>query len=710
MRTRPGGPASWLRAIWQPEIGGALLVGLGIRLVLLPFFSDPYNYWGTYVTTGMLVRGVDPFYVFAADPRFRAVSLWGYPGLYFLFTESAYGLSLGNGFLYGILLRVPHAILDIGTTILLYRTARRLGGSESMAKLAALGFLFNPFSILVSSVWGTNDPIPVFFTALAVYLSLAEDEGSRLWGAWALGLGIAAKLYPILFLPLILARERRAGRATVKAALALIPVALTSLPFLLSDMSAYLGTLLHLTGGISGANAGLLDPQGTALQLLESATGPLNSLVSIAVAGLLLFALAWAVRRVRVGTMELVAAGGLLLCLAYLFSVRWNANYFLWTVPFVAVYAALRLEGLARWLLSLFWVPGLAFTLVYNGWSDPYTGANGFAYWTLIVGGPRLRPFEYLPSWTSRLLVALIVIWLALSALLFLFPKILALVPARLHVAARPRPSPPRIDGLSTRAGLAVLAACLVAAGGAAAYLDGHHVPITPTDFGTFSVQPDGPYAFADDFHADILSFRWSFQGDGRYALHAENGTGILLDTFQEGLAASLQADVGATSIHLEARFKLEAKYGLQPLVLFSEPGGRLAILTSRVGSALRLSYYDFLEIQSYPLDPPTTGWMDFRFDANATGRVVRILNTTLTLPPDPSLDWVRFGQPQDVVDGGGAFEIASVSMTWTGIPPAYEPSLPISALAAGAAIVASPLLIPLGTTRRARVKPKSPA
>ncbi|HEX8923662.1 MAG TPA: hypothetical protein VF828_02935 [Patescibacteria group bacterium] len=93
--------------------------------------------------------------------------------------------------LYLFFLKIPYIFADLGIGYLFYKMTGRL-------KPAVL-WLFNPFTIYFVYILANFDIIPVFFTFLSYYL-LREKRLTA--SALSLGLAIALKAYPVIFLPL----------------------------------------------------------------------------------------------------------------------------------------------------------------------------------------------------------------------------------------------------------------------------------------------------------------------------------------------------------------------------------------------------------------------------------------------------------------------------------------------------------------------------
>lgn len=103
-------------------------------------------------------------------------------------------------FIYYFLLKQPMIFADIGIAIVLAKIIVASKGATS-ARLGSLLWLYFPFGIIVSSLWGALDPIALFFVLLsAYYLTTSRALGSAAF----LGLAIFLKTIPIVGLPIFL--------------------------------------------------------------------------------------------------------------------------------------------------------------------------------------------------------------------------------------------------------------------------------------------------------------------------------------------------------------------------------------------------------------------------------------------------------------------------------------------------------------------------
>lgn len=653
----------WLGRWWEPSIGKALLIGLAIRVFLLPWFNNPYNFWGSYMATDLLVQGFDPFQVFTEDPRLAELQPWGYPAFYFLFTTFAYGASFGDTFLYGVWLRLPSVFFDLGTTILLFRIARLMGGSQKLARLVALAFLFNPFSILVTSVWGTNDPIPIFFSVLGIFYILRGQDRDSSRGALALGLGIAIKLYPLLLVPIGLARLSKLRERMRFAALAfLVPLAISA-PFLITNASSYLRVLFGFASGqgepLAGPTLPLLDPQFTILQGISWVAGPIGLEVAFLLASILGIGLYWTYLRVKTGRLHPVLASGFVLALAWLLSVRWSFNYVLWIVPFTTIFAVLRLSGWRKWLVGTFWAPAMVFGLVYDGWyPDPFSGASGLPYPMLISFASNLRVHEWFPYYLAAVLVTSVI-----GMTLYVFWSLaragnLRQVGPRKSINLTSRDRSVSTDLIFARRvskGLAIslLLALLIAS--VSIQLSNRN-PVTPRDFGMLEIDQNGRVSEQENFRALILPFMWIFRGTGRYVLQANGTDGVLIDTVTPAGVASLERALGSDFLSTVITFRIVERYGPQPLIITRGLGGWFGIVSGRMDESDVFSYVDEVTNESHELGFVSESWHTVSLTSSKHERRISIEDETLVLPAAGPAHDISIGHGLAFEKGGGAF------------------------------------------------------
>lgn len=191
-----------------------LVLGLAVREAFSFWTGHPFDF-EIWVRVGYWVaRGYSPYnsvpiapgLSFANDfgsglnPAIGYLPFWPIllAGIYELFTL----VGGGNRFVYYFMIKQPIILADVGVAFLLYLYVNRR--NPGMATKVMALWLFSPFTIILSSMWGIFDSIAMFFVMLAL---LAPEGSGR--SAWE-GLAAFAKSIPLIFiLPLSYSRERR---------------------------------------------------------------------------------------------------------------------------------------------------------------------------------------------------------------------------------------------------------------------------------------------------------------------------------------------------------------------------------------------------------------------------------------------------------------------------------------------------------------------
>jgi len=139
-----------------------------------------------YPTTGSI--GYPPLSAFIFGLTYRAYVLLGEP----------------SRFVYYFLLKQPMIVADVGVAIVLAKIIL-LSGEAKSAQNVSLIWLYFPFGIILSSMWGQLDPIALLLSLLATYYFLLSR-----WvlSAVMLGLAVYLKILPIVFLPVFLLQPR----------------------------------------------------------------------------------------------------------------------------------------------------------------------------------------------------------------------------------------------------------------------------------------------------------------------------------------------------------------------------------------------------------------------------------------------------------------------------------------------------------------------
>lgn len=125
------------------------------------------------------------------------------------------------------LLKLSYLFFDIFLGILLYKIV-----DPKKATLAFSFWMFNPISLYATYMMGQFDIIPTFFTMLSLYFVVKNKLS---WAAFALGGGIAFKLYPIFLIVPLIILDKSFWTKIKLVIFALLPYLISVLPYLTSS-------------------------------------------------------------------------------------------------------------------------------------------------------------------------------------------------------------------------------------------------------------------------------------------------------------------------------------------------------------------------------------------------------------------------------------------------------------------------------------------
>lgn len=188
------------------------LIGVTLRIVLMPFFIDPYDIVAQqFSLTGVLnhfdpyslsVSMYPPFIYLLFNPLLLIAGRSGLTFGFYVFPEtfkaglvtelitSVYG---DPAFL--VFWKLPLLVFDLFTGLLVYQFTKELTGDPSKAKTSFILWFFNPFVLITSYVHGAFDVIAAFFILLGIYFL---SKKKYLFSGISFGFGGITKLSPFL--------------------------------------------------------------------------------------------------------------------------------------------------------------------------------------------------------------------------------------------------------------------------------------------------------------------------------------------------------------------------------------------------------------------------------------------------------------------------------------------------------------------------------
>ncbi|HMK82971.1 MAG TPA: glycosyltransferase family 87 protein [Candidatus Bathyarchaeia archaeon] len=219
------------RNVWYAVLG----FSVAVRLATAPFTGNPFDL-GIWMNTGSYVGfGRSPYDL---HPHIGYPPLWAlWCWVSYMFSNSIFP---GNQFAYIFVIKSPILCADYVLISLLLQQCRQEAILDGRA-LSTL-YLLNPYVLIVGVIWGMMDNL----VGVLVITSLLLIKKRPSWSGILFALGVALKIYPILFLPFMvvfLARTqlRKIGRWIT----AFVTTSIVSilLPFLIFnwDLGGFIG-------------------------------------------------------------------------------------------------------------------------------------------------------------------------------------------------------------------------------------------------------------------------------------------------------------------------------------------------------------------------------------------------------------------------------------------------------------------------------------
>jgi hypothetical protein len=333
------------------KIVALLVLGLLIREAFSFWTGHPFDF-ELWVRLGYAMNhGGDPYGALPPVPGLSFANIFSndnsstvaYLPFWPLLTGLLYAvysmIGLNDRFVYYFLLKQPVIFGDVALAYLLYSyiSPRKPGPCGTWA---AMFWLFSPFTVILSGIWGMFDSIAICF--MIVSASSIGRVRSALWA----GLAVFAKSVPIIYVAPITMKNFRNVKALVPLAIALgLPLVLSAATYMLMGWPlTIVGPTLASTVGKGGwsmsiwdilyylASLGLLPPT---LSVIYGALG------LVWIPALVVFT--WiAVRRFRTDTDQGLFQALLVCTLAFLiFKAQVTEQYALYLLAIAAVDVAL---------------------------------------------------------------------------------------------------------------------------------------------------------------------------------------------------------------------------------------------------------------------------------------------------------------------------------------------------------------------------------
>jgi uncharacterized membrane protein len=273
---------------------------------------------------------------------------------------------------------------DIVTAFALYRA---VGGHGKAQSAVTWLWLFNPYVILISAVWGQFDSIPTMFALLSI---LSSIKGKPNLSGFLLALGCLAKVFPVVYLPLIsLYHWKKAKAEAAKLIVTFLATCASFIPvyFILGNgiPSIYLSLASWPSPDWFGRNAfgGL-----TWLRLVDTSSWHGNFPIFLTLLTPLYIVILFGFQRMKFNAQGLlVSVLGMTFALYLTYTIV-NEQYALWFLPL----AILLLPKVRALRLGVITMSGVAFVYAFLHYD--------LDYFISPILDPALTPFR--STWISN--------------------------------------------------------------------------------------------------------------------------------------------------------------------------------------------------------------------------------------------------------------------------------------------------------------------
>jgi uncharacterized membrane protein len=320
-----------------------LIIGLFIRLGISPFTKDPWD-MNVWKAVGLAILSGQNPYALTSNALI-------YPPLWGIFCTLSYLLYTlnNNPFILYFTLKLPIIIADVLISLIIKKMVYNQTFDIKKARTAILLYLFNPITLIMSSLWGMFDAIPTLFAFLSLFYLL---KGEYLKSGLSLGAGVGFKgFFPALLLPFFLfyiwKKEKRISKCLHFTIYSIVIPLIISIPFLIIDPHAYISKILFPTKRLpQGLTYWFLIREIFKANQISSATIITISSFSFILSFSMLYiflirkANSWSIEENPRDTRFILKGSILIIFIFYITSNTVNEQHLIWAIPFLIAYIA----------------------------------------------------------------------------------------------------------------------------------------------------------------------------------------------------------------------------------------------------------------------------------------------------------------------------------------------------------------------------------
>lgn len=384
---------SLIHRLFAHELSGFLILGLLLRIVLMPYFIWPYDIGAYQSALAYLMSGNDPYALHASiyppfihfitfplfSVAYRLGATFDFQSMSNMLTGiRPEGIIASSEIspLFLVLWKIPLLCFDLLTGVLIYYFVKEIAPDSKAPKRCFLIWLFNPFVLAISYLNGSYDVVVGFFILLGAYFVFKNRYFSA---GLSFGLGTLTKTSPIFIaipLSVILLFREFGGSFSVHsvqtnsrlflrfAAGCLVPLVLFAPLFIEYTGLTYSGISqeIEVTGGL---NQWFFAADSKVSYLVNQYKGGIQTLFALYPLICLALALVF-VKSFEFSRERILFATVFFASLIYLFlPITVQPQYLLWIIPLLIVVTSKRRSFI--WPVLLLSIAGLFFYFSLQG-------------------------------------------------------------------------------------------------------------------------------------------------------------------------------------------------------------------------------------------------------------------------------------------------------------------------------------------------------
>ena len=265
-----------------------------------------------------------------------------------------------SGFLLLFMFKLPLLVLDILTSLLIYKCVSLLTTSKRLATFAMLVWLLNPYLTVAIEMDGTIDIISTFLIVWATYLFICNRHAVS---GVVLAVATMARFYPIFLIPFFaffVLKERRIRNFCLMITAYFASLAAAVIPFVATYGTDFLNTLYQLP---AGGNKEFIWFFGFRPSVASTSGTEISSVMTVStVLGLLVW-------RVWKTDRRLILDVILIVLITYVGLSHFNRYYTIWVVPFLTMDLAMNWDkaygNVCKALYTLFFLSAFVYNFAY---------------------------------------------------------------------------------------------------------------------------------------------------------------------------------------------------------------------------------------------------------------------------------------------------------------------------------------------------------